>query len=87
MVLALLRGLNQFVNDVWRGRLIRVPHAEVNDVLASTAGIKLESLDLRKDVGWEPIYAVEPLHTLLDGRTRQADRTPPSRRPEKVASF
>ena len=59
MVFGLLRRFDQFVDDVRRRGLIRIAHAEVDDVLAPLTRFKLQGLYLRKYVGGKSFNAVK----------------------------
>ncbi len=61
-----LRDLHQLVDDVLRGRLVGVAHAEIDDVLAARSGRRLELVDDREHVGRQPLDAAELFH--LRGR-------------------
>ena len=59
MCIAALRRFYQLVDDVLRRRLIRVAHAEIDDVLASGAGPLLEIADDVEHVGRQPLDTPE----------------------------
>ncbi len=59
-----LGGLTELVDDELRGRLIRVAHAKVNDVLAPLTGLQLEIRDDVEDIGRE---ATNPLEIAIHG--------------------
>ena len=62
MVLAISDSFDELIDDMAWGRLIRIPHAKINDIFASVSGLQLEGLDLGKHVRWEPFYSVKPFH-------------------------
>ena len=57
MGIAPLRGFAQLVDDVLRGRLIGIAHAEIDDVLATVAGRHLEIVHLAENVGRQAVDA------------------------------
>ncbi len=54
MGIVALRHLNQLIDDMLRGRLIRVTHAEIDNVLAAPAGREFQFVNLIEYVRWEP---------------------------------
>lgn len=68
--------LDQLFDDVLRRRLIGVAHAEVDDVLAPSAGLGLQVIDDVEDVGRQAFDALEVgvqgyLPKRLSGRARR----------------
>ena len=59
MRIAAPHGLAQFFNEVWRSRLVRVAHTEINDVLAPCARSLLQFTDDIEDVGRETLNALK----------------------------
>ena len=59
MRIAAPNRLTQFFNDVWRSRLVRVAHTEINDVFAPCARSLLQFTDDIEDVGWETLNALK----------------------------
>src|SRR5687767_7777915 len=55
MVLAVPSDFDQFIDDVRRGRLIGIPHSEINDVFPTMPSLQFQSLDLRKHIGRQPL--------------------------------
>jgi hypothetical protein len=39
--------------------LVRIPHAEVNDILPAVSSLELEALDLREDIGRKPLEPIK----------------------------
>ena len=62
MILPFPRRFDQFLDDVGRGRLIGIPHPEVDNILATLPRLNFEILDLTEDVGGKALYAKEILH-------------------------
>src|SRR5262249_14773925 len=52
-------GLEQFVDDVLRGRLVGIAHAEIDDVRPAGARLGLEAIDLGRDIGRQQLDAME----------------------------
>jgi len=48
MILGLCGSLNQFVDNMLRGRMVRIPHPKINDVLACPAGFHLHFIESGK---------------------------------------
>ena len=46
-------GLHQFVDDMLRRSLVRVTHAEIDDVLTRGPGLLLQVANDIENVGWE----------------------------------
>jgi hypothetical protein len=59
MGVAALGGLDQLIDDVFGRRLVGVAHAEVDDVLATGAGLGLQVIDNVEDVGRQTFDALE----------------------------
>ena len=59
MRIAAPHGLAQFFNDVWRSRLVRVAHTEINDVFAPCARSLLQFTDDIEYVGRETLNALK----------------------------
>ena len=57
-----LHRLDEFVDDVAGRRLIRVTHAEVDDVLATTARLTPQRVSDTEDVGGQALDARELVH-------------------------
>ncbi len=73
--------LDQLFDDVLRRRLIGVAHAEVDDVLAPSAGLGLQVIDDVEDVGRQAFDALEVgvqgyLPKRLSGRARRISLVP-----------
>jgi len=62
VVLGILRGLDELVDDVLRRRHVRIAHAEVDDVLAPSSRLALEVVDDREDVRRQALDSVELVH-------------------------
>jgi hypothetical protein len=62
VVFRVLGGLDQLGHDVLRRAQIRIAHAEVDDVLTPRAGLGLEIVDDRKDVGGQALDSIELIH-------------------------
>ncbi len=60
-VTALCR-LDQLVDDVLRRGLVRITHAEIDDILASRARLRLQLIDNIENVRWQPLDAGEFLY-------------------------
>ena len=54
-----LRGLDELVDDVLGRALVRVAHAEVDDVLAPGSRLGLQLIDDVEDIGRQPLDAVK----------------------------
>ena len=59
MRVAAPHGLTQFFNDMWRSRLVRVAHTEINDVFAPCARSLLQFANDIENVGWETLNALK----------------------------
>ena len=57
-----IRRLRQFVDNMLWGRLIRVPHAEINDVLTPRTRFRLECIYYRKYIGRKPLDTAKLFH-------------------------
>ena len=73
-----LHRLDQLIDDMLRGRLVGVPHAEIDDVVALGPGAGLHGVDLGEDVGRQAPNAVE---LLFHGSLVQQAGTGPGARP------
>jgi len=62
MVLGVLGGFDELVDDVLGRRHVRVAHAEIDDVLAPGACLRLQIVDDREDVRRQALDPVELLH-------------------------
>jgi hypothetical protein len=51
--------LGHLLDHVMRRRLVRIAHAEIDDVVTGRARLRLELVDLGKDVRRQALYAVE----------------------------
>ena len=51
--------LDQLLHDMVRRRHVGIAHAEIDDVVAARARLRLELVDLLKDVGRKPPDSVE----------------------------
>ena len=56
---AALGGLGELVDDVLRGGLIRIAHAEIDDVLAARTGRHLQLADDVEDIGGQALDALK----------------------------
>ena len=65
MVAGIAGGLDQLVHDVLGGGLVRIAHAEVDDVLPLAPRLRLEVIDDGEDVGGQPLDPVEVVHGVL----------------------
>ena len=61
MVLPLAGRFDHLVDDVGRRRLVRIPHAEIDDVLTTLPGFELERLHLREDIRGESFDSIKPV--------------------------
>ena len=52
-----LCSLDELVNDVFRCRLIRITHAEINNILAARARGRLQLIDNIENIRGEPFDA------------------------------
>jgi hypothetical protein len=52
-------GFNQLVDDVLRGGLVGIAHAEIYNVLASDTGLLLELADNVKYIGRQALYSLK----------------------------
>ena len=66
MVFRISCGFDEFLYDVRRRRVIGVPHAEVDNILARLPCLELERLDFIKDIGRQPIDSEESVIWLHD---------------------
>ena len=62
MVARIPRRLDEFVDDVLRRGLVRVAHAQVDDVLSLRPRLRLEVVDDGEDVGRKTLDPVEVVH-------------------------
>ena len=53
------RGLAQLVDDVLGRRHVGIAHAEIDDVLAARARVRLEAIDFLEDIRRQPLDAVK----------------------------
>ena len=53
------RRLAQLVDDIVGRRHVGIAHAEIDDVLAARARLRLEAVHFLEDVGRQPLDAVE----------------------------
>jgi hypothetical protein len=44
-----------------RSRLVRIPHSEIDDVLAALPSLKLEGLHLREDIRRKSLDSIKPV--------------------------
>ena len=51
--------LDQFIDDMFRGGLIGIAHAEVDDVLAARAGLSFQVVDDVEDIGRQAFDALK----------------------------
>jgi hypothetical protein len=65
VVSRILRGLDDLRDDVGRGRQVRIPHPQVDDVLAGAARGARQVGDLSQDVGRKSVQLVEIVVRLL----------------------
>jgi hypothetical protein len=54
MILAVPGHLDEFIDNVGRGRLIGIPHPKIDDVLATMPRLEFQRLDLRKHIWGKP---------------------------------
>ena len=59
MIFPFSRRLNHFFDNMIRSRLVRIPHAEVNNILPAVPSLELEALDLREDIGRKPLEPIK----------------------------
>ena len=57
MSVAALRRLYQFVDNMLRGRLVRITHAEIDDVLATRPCLSLQLIDNIENIRRQPLDA------------------------------
>jgi hypothetical protein len=57
--IAALNRLTQLLDDVWRRGLVRVTHAEINDVFSAGTGGLLQFTNDIEDVGRETLNALK----------------------------
>jgi len=78
-----LGRFDEFVHDVLRSGLVRVAHAEVDDVFATTTGRHLEFAHDVEHVGRQPLDAREfsgqGVYTTAEWWTNRGGRTLPAR--------
>ena len=55
------RRLAQLLDDVLRRRQVGIAHAEIDDVVAARAGLRLQLVDLLEDVRRQPLDAMKVL--------------------------
>jgi len=51
VIARVLHRLGELLDDVIRGRPIGIAHAEIDDIAAAGARLRLEGIDLGEDVG------------------------------------
>jgi hypothetical protein len=61
MVLALPGCLDHLLDDVRRCRLVRIPHAEIDDIFTALPSVKLERLHLREDIRRKSLDSIKPV--------------------------
>ena len=71
MIPGVRRRLHQFFHDVRRGGEIGVSHTEVDDVVASAAGLDLQLVNARKNIGRQARNALELIHVQKSSTDRQ----------------
>ena len=59
MVLRIFRGFDQFVEDMLRRGMIRIPHAEVDDVFAGLPSLEFQRLNFIEHIRRQPVDPVE----------------------------
>ncbi len=69
MVARILGRLHQFLNGNFGRRQIRVPEAEVDDILTASPGLDLERIDDGENVRWKTIDPAKIHHVNLLRRT------------------
>ena len=62
VILRVLRGLDELVDDVLRRGHVWIAHAEIDHVLAASSSLGLEVVDDRKDVRWKALDSIELVH-------------------------
>ena len=67
--------LTELVDDVLGRALIRIPHAQVDDVLTLGPRLALQVVDDREDIGGQPLDPVELIHGRVSRRSE--DHTAP----------
>ena len=81
-----LHRLHQFLHDVRGRRLVRVAHAEVNDVLPPRARFPLQRIGDAEDVRRQPLDAREVVHGRQLSRQGQAAWPVPGRAHTRLAA-
>ncbi len=61
MILPFTCGFDHLLDNVRRGRLIRIPHAEVDDVFTPLPCFQLQCLNLREDIRRQSLDSIKPV--------------------------
>ncbi len=60
------RHLDQLFDDMLRRRLVRIAHAEIDDVLAGRAGARLHRVDFGEHIGRQTLYPMKLFFHRID---------------------
>jgi hypothetical protein len=74
--IAALRRLTQLLDDVGRGWLVRVTHAEINDVFPARTRSLLQFTNDVEDVGWKTLNALKMGIHEVDARLKSRSIKP-----------